>query len=158
MASRERTASDEPLITPAELAARFRIDVKTTTRWAKAGKLHTRRTLGGHRRFFEREVDALLRGETWEPPPGVVLEQHTPDPLRAPVRTLWPDSVTGLASTVRDRVQATPGISTVGDLTSLTAADLADMGFRPQHVDEIRLALHRKGLALYGEIADKKVA
>ena len=59
----------EPLLTPAEVSALFGCDVKTTVRWAQAGKLHTIRTPGGHRRFFENEVNALLRAETWELPP-----------------------------------------------------------------------------------------
>ena len=63
-----RRAEVEPLLTPAECAEKFRVDVKTTVRWAQAGKLHTIRTPGGHRRFFENEVNALLRGETWELP------------------------------------------------------------------------------------------
>jgi excisionase family DNA binding protein len=32
---------------------------KTVTRWAKAGKLTSIRTLGGHRRFRKSEVDDL---------------------------------------------------------------------------------------------------
>jgi excisionase family DNA binding protein len=52
----------EPLLTPAEVAQIFRVDPKTVTRWAKAGKLTYVRTLGGHRRFREVEVDCLLRG------------------------------------------------------------------------------------------------
>ncbi len=50
----------ERLLTPAEVAALFRVDPKTVTRWAKAGKLSAIRTLGGHRRFRESEVRALL--------------------------------------------------------------------------------------------------
>ncbi|MFZ0325502.1 MAG: BldC family transcriptional regulator [Actinomycetes bacterium] len=50
----------EALLTPAEVAALFRVDPKTVTRWAKAGKLSAIRTLGGHRRFRESEVLALL--------------------------------------------------------------------------------------------------
>lgn len=50
----------EPLLTPAEVAAMFRVDPKTVTRWAKAGKLGSIRTLGGHRRYRESEVRALL--------------------------------------------------------------------------------------------------
>jgi excisionase family DNA binding protein len=50
----------EPLMTPAEVAAAFRVDVKTVTRWAKAGKLRSIRTLGGHRRYREAEVRSLL--------------------------------------------------------------------------------------------------
>ncbi len=48
------------LLTPAEVASLFRVDPKTVTRWAKAGKLTSIRTLGGHRRFKESEVMALL--------------------------------------------------------------------------------------------------
>ncbi len=46
----------ETLLTPAEVAALFRVDPKTVTRWAKAGKLSSIRTLGGHRRYSESEV------------------------------------------------------------------------------------------------------
>jgi len=35
-----RTPEAEPLLTPAEVATMFRVDPKTVTRWAKAGKLH----------------------------------------------------------------------------------------------------------------------
>ena len=35
----------------------------TVTRWAKAGKLSAIRTLGGHRRYRESEVRALLQGQ-----------------------------------------------------------------------------------------------
>lgn len=51
----------ENLLTPAEVAALFRVDPKTVTRWAKAGKLTAIRTLGGHRRYKESEVKALLK-------------------------------------------------------------------------------------------------
>lgn len=55
-------ASFEPekLLTSAEVAALFRVDPKTVTRWAKAGKLTFIRTLGGVRRYREAEVRALL--------------------------------------------------------------------------------------------------
>ncbi len=52
----------ESLLTPAEVAAMFRVDPKTVTRWAKAGKISAIRTLGGHRRYRESEVRELLRG------------------------------------------------------------------------------------------------
>ena len=48
------------LLTPAEVAALFRVDPKTVARWAKAGKISSIRTLGGHRRFDRNEVMALL--------------------------------------------------------------------------------------------------
>jgi excisionase family DNA binding protein len=57
-----RTPEAEPLLTPAEVATMFRVDPKTVTRWAKAGKLTSIRTLGGHRRYRETEVRALLGG------------------------------------------------------------------------------------------------
>ena len=51
------------LLTPGEVAAMFRVDPKTVTRWAKAGKLKAIRTLGGHRRFRESEVRSHLDGQ-----------------------------------------------------------------------------------------------
>ena len=48
-------------MTPAEVAALFRVDPKTVTRWADAGKLTAVRTLGGHRRYRESEVRNLLK-------------------------------------------------------------------------------------------------
>jgi len=57
-----RATETENLLTPAEVAALFRVDPKTVTRWAKAGKLSSIRTLGGHRRYRETEVRSLLAG------------------------------------------------------------------------------------------------
>ena len=53
----------ERLLTPGEVASLFRVDPKTVTRWAAAGRISSIRTPGGHRRFRESEVRALLRGE-----------------------------------------------------------------------------------------------
>ena len=50
----------EVLLTPSEVASLFRVDPKTVTRWAKAGKLTAIRTLGGHRRYRQSEVLGLL--------------------------------------------------------------------------------------------------
>jgi len=58
-----RAVEGEALLTPAEVAALFRVDPKTVTRWAKAGKLTSLRTLGGHRRYRESEIRKLLDGE-----------------------------------------------------------------------------------------------
>lgn len=55
-------ADYEPLLTPQEVALLFRVDPKTVTRWARAGKLTSIRTLGGHRRYRENEVRGLLVG------------------------------------------------------------------------------------------------
>jgi len=56
------TPDQDALLTPSEVAAMFRVNPKTVTRWAKAGKLTSIRTLGGHRRYREAEVRALLAG------------------------------------------------------------------------------------------------
>ena len=60
---RDTPALPEPerLLTPAEVATMFRVDPKTVTRWARDGRLTAVRTLGGHRRYLESEVLALLR-------------------------------------------------------------------------------------------------
>lgn len=50
----------ERLLTPGEVAALFRVDPKTVTRWASAGRIGSIRTPGGHRRFRESEVRTLL--------------------------------------------------------------------------------------------------
>jgi excisionase family DNA binding protein len=55
-----QSPSVDPLLTPAEVAAVFRVDPKTVTRWAKAGKLTSIRTLGGHRRYREAEILSIL--------------------------------------------------------------------------------------------------
>lgn len=62
MTTRRLNPADR-LLTPSEVADLFHVSAKTVTRWAKAGKLSAIRTLGGHRRYREIEVRALLRGE-----------------------------------------------------------------------------------------------
>jgi excisionase family DNA binding protein len=54
------TTEADQLLTPAEVAVLFRVDPKTVSRWARAGKLQAIRTLGGHRRYRETDVRALL--------------------------------------------------------------------------------------------------
>jgi excisionase family DNA binding protein len=58
--SMNRSSEPEVLLTPAEVAKLFRVDPKTVTRWAKAGKLTAIRTLGGHRRYRRSEVESLI--------------------------------------------------------------------------------------------------
>lgn len=48
------------VFTPAEVAALFRVDVKTVGRWAAAGRIPAIRTPGGHRRYPAVAVKALL--------------------------------------------------------------------------------------------------
>jgi excisionase family DNA binding protein len=50
----------DALLTPAEVAALFRVNPKTVTRWARAGKITAIRTLGGHRRFRASEIQRCL--------------------------------------------------------------------------------------------------
>lgn len=54
----------EPLLTPGEVADLFRVDPKTVSRWAKAGRIGSVPTPGGHRRFREDDVRALLRQDS----------------------------------------------------------------------------------------------
>ncbi len=61
-------ASRDRLLTPGEVAQLFRVDPKTVTRWAAAGRISSIRTPGGHRRFRETEVRALLSGSELEAP------------------------------------------------------------------------------------------
>ena len=70
MATVIKRLDPEPMLTPAEVAAMFRVDPKTVTRWERAGRIHSIRTLGNHRRYYEAEVHALLCGQTWEPAGG----------------------------------------------------------------------------------------
>lgn len=57
-------SESQDLMTPAEVAALFRVDPKTVTRWADAGKVTAVRTLGGHRRYRRDEVENLLVGSS----------------------------------------------------------------------------------------------
>lgn len=52
------------LLKPGEVAEMFRVDPKTVTRWAKAGRLTSVKTPGRHHRFRESEVRALLNAGT----------------------------------------------------------------------------------------------
>lgn len=78
----ELQAARGRLLTPGEVAELFRVDPKTVTRWATAGRISSIRTPGGHRRFRETEVRALLDGSRTGPPEPA--EVHAP-------RTLEPD-------------------------------------------------------------------
>lgn len=67
MPAAPRPPQRDRLLTPGEVAALFRVDPKTVTRWASAGRINSIRTPGGHRRFRESEVRALLRGDLPQP-------------------------------------------------------------------------------------------
>jgi excisionase family DNA binding protein len=52
--------ADNELLTPSEVAVIFRVNPKTVTRWARAGKISAVRTLGGHRRFRASDIQRFL--------------------------------------------------------------------------------------------------
>ena len=60
MPNNDELDAPEQLLTPSEVAAMFRVNPKTVTRWARAGKLTAIRTLGGHRRFKVSEIRRCL--------------------------------------------------------------------------------------------------
>ncbi|MBX9390954.1 helix-turn-helix domain-containing protein [Streptomonospora nanhaiensis] len=49
--------------TPAEVRDIFRISQSTVRRWTDTGHIRTARTVGGHRRLYADDVDALLHSE-----------------------------------------------------------------------------------------------
>ena len=52
--------ADNELLTPSEVAVMFKVNPKTVTRWARAGKISAIRTLGVHRRFRAIEIMRYL--------------------------------------------------------------------------------------------------
>jgi hypothetical protein len=48
--------SPDHLLLPSEVAALFQVDTKTVTRWALQGKIKSKRTIGGHRRYRYGDV------------------------------------------------------------------------------------------------------
>jgi len=65
----KRAFEAEPLLTAAEVAELFRVEVRTVTRWAIAGRITSIVTPGGHRRYREAEIRALLAGSAEGTPP-----------------------------------------------------------------------------------------
>src|SRR5579871_699807 len=59
----ETTTADDnnQLLTPSEVAAIFRVDPKTVTRWAMQGKLTHTWTPGGHRRYRRSVVEKIIQ-------------------------------------------------------------------------------------------------
>ncbi len=103
-----RPIDGDELLTPSEVAALFRVDPKTVTRWAKAGKLTSIRTLGGHRRYRASEVYSLLDrtpGMRPEARPEVV-DTRQPQPAAARAIPVRPTAAT------RPSVPRQPGAPT----------------------------------------------
>jgi excisionase family DNA binding protein len=59
MVSRREQAAKSSYLLPSEVAAVLQVSPKTVTRWAKEGKLASRRTLGGHRRYARADIESL---------------------------------------------------------------------------------------------------
>jgi excisionase family DNA binding protein len=70
--------SRDRLLTPGEVASLFRVDPKTVTRWAAAGRINSIRTPGGHRRFRESEIRELLRQDGSRTPATTVNTAPAP--------------------------------------------------------------------------------
>jgi excisionase family DNA binding protein len=60
MVSRREQASKSSYLLPSEVAEVLQVSPKTVTRWAKEGKLASRRTLGGHRRYARADIECLV--------------------------------------------------------------------------------------------------
>jgi excisionase family DNA binding protein len=56
-----------PYLLASEVAAIMHVSPKTVSRWAKEGKLPHLKTLGGHRRYPERAIRAMVDDRTIEP-------------------------------------------------------------------------------------------
>jgi excisionase family DNA binding protein len=54
------TSDGETYVSNGQAAQILHVSAKTVNRWARAGKLPFTRTLGGHRRFKESELRALV--------------------------------------------------------------------------------------------------
>jgi excisionase family DNA binding protein len=48
-------------LTIGQVAERAQVSIDTVRQWADAGKLRHTKTLGGHRRFFEDDVQQAIR-------------------------------------------------------------------------------------------------
>jgi excisionase family DNA binding protein len=57
---RQPKPSEPKHLTASQAAALLQVSPKTVSRWAKEGKLPFVRTLGGHRRYPDSEIRALV--------------------------------------------------------------------------------------------------
>jgi excisionase family DNA binding protein len=58
----------EQTFSTGQAAHRLGVNVRTIYRWEEAGLLHPIRLPGGQRRFFQREIAALLRKRRQDAP------------------------------------------------------------------------------------------
>jgi excisionase family DNA binding protein len=55
-----RKAQPRKLLNTAEVAEMFSVHPKTVSRWHGSGKIGGIRTLGGHKRFYEDEIEKMI--------------------------------------------------------------------------------------------------
>lgn len=54
---------NDSLLHPGEAARMLGVDPKTLQRWAKAKKIPSVRTLGGHRRYWTSDIEKILNND-----------------------------------------------------------------------------------------------
>ncbi len=78
-AASQPSGSAERYLRSAEVAELLQVSAKTVARWAKDGRLPYARTLGGHRRYPEASIRALVESARISnylaPPAGSGCEQ-----------------------------------------------------------------------------------
>jgi excisionase family DNA binding protein len=52
-----------PVMTTAEVAVAFGVDVRTVARWARSGKLRCILLPSGHRRYRREDIEQMLEGK-----------------------------------------------------------------------------------------------
>lgn len=62
MNTQDNRLEPDPLLTTAEVAALFQVAAKTVSGWGKSGSLPSIRTPGGHRRYRQSVIRAILNG------------------------------------------------------------------------------------------------
>lgn len=131
MRSIDGEGSGDGLLTPAEVAALFRVDPKTVTRWATAGKLTSLRTLGGHRRYRAAEVHALLLGASTATPAPTLASAAASGQLVDAAGTDPEAMLSGPPLPLDGRSAGTPGPAGAGSTASLSGVQGAAGGSQP---------------------------
>lgn len=121
------SAGERPeLYTGPEVAALLRVNEKTVNRWALKGRIRSIITPGGHRRYFAKDVHAIL-----DPPEA---DTSTAPPKPAPKRTPKP---------VEEPPKVDPPLVAYKDAV-IDALMAAGIGVRDNEADDsgVRPALH----------------
>jgi len=135
------------LIAPAEVAALLYVDPKTVSRWAAAGKIHSIRTPGGHRRFLRSEILAMIAvsegGSVGQDPVTVRAPAQPSDTSRmldAPARSdAFAAGVVAEAVTLAARIQAEHAAADLNANTAATEAAARRTAAAARRAREVRL-------------------